>query len=75
MSAYVLNFVGQTLISLTEQIRGKYPDAPIVYAGGVMSNRILKQRLSAFEDTYFAEPVFSADNAAGIALLTRKNNQ
>ena len=74
VSAYVLNFVGQTLVALTEQIREKYPDAPIVYAGGVMSNGILKQRLSAFEDTYFAEPAFSADNAAGIALLTRKNN-
>ena len=75
VSAYVLDFVGQTLVALTEQIRGKYPEIPIVYAGGVMSNKILKSKLSAFEKTYFSEPDFSADNAAGIALLTRKNNQ
>jgi N6-L-threonylcarbamoyladenine synthase len=73
VSAYVLNFVGQTLVALTEQIRERYPDISIVYAGGVMSNKILKAKLSKFENTYFAQPVFSSDNAAGIALLTRKN--
>lgn len=75
VSAYVLDFVAQTLIAITEQIREKYPDIPIVYAGGVMSNKALQSKLSAFNKTYFAEPAFSADNAAGIALLTRKNNQ
>lgn len=73
VSAYVLNFVGATLVKITENIREKYPNIPIVYAGGVMSNKKLKQMLSAFENTYFAEPAFSADNAAGIALLARRN--
>ena len=72
VSAYVLNFVAQTLVALTEQIREKYPDIPIVYAGGVMSNKFLKSKLSAFDNTYFAEPQFSADNAAGIAILTQR---
>ena len=72
VSAYVLNFVAQTLVALTEQIREKYPEIPIVYAGGVMSNKFLKSKLSAFDKTYFAEPQFSADNAAGIAILTQR---
>ena len=72
VSAYVLNFVAQTLVALTEQIREKYPEIPIVYAGGVMSNKFLKSKLSAFDNTYFAEPQFSADNAAGIAILTQR---
>ncbi|MBR2381372.1 MAG: peptidase M22 [Clostridia bacterium] len=72
VSAYVLNFVAETLIALTKQIREKYPDISIVYAGGVMSNKLLKSKLSHFENTYFAEPQFSADNAAGIALLTQR---
>ena len=72
VSAYVLNFVAETLIALTKQIREEYPDIPIVYAGGVMSNKLLKSKLSRFENTYFAEPKFSADNAAGIALLTQR---
>lgn len=75
VSAYVLDFIAKTLVALTEQIRDKYPNIPIVYAGGVMSNKFLQSKLSAFEKTFFAEPVFSADNAAGIALLTRNNNK
>ena len=75
MSAYVLNFVSETLVALTKQIREKYPEIPIVYAGGVMSNKLLKSKLSAFDKTYFAEPQFSADNAAGVAILTQRKNK
>jgi N6-L-threonylcarbamoyladenine synthase len=75
VAAYVLNFISETLIAITKQIREKYPDIPIVYAGGVMSNKLLKANLSQFDKTYFAEPSFSADNAAGIALLARKNHK
>ena len=75
VAAYVLNFVSETLIKLTENIREAYPSIPIVYAGGVMSNKILQSKLSKFADTYFATPEFSADNAAGIALLARKSHQ
>lgn len=70
-SACVLDFVGRTLAKMTELIREDYPGIPILYAGGVMSNKILQNTLSRFDDTYFSEPEFSADNAAGIALLTR----
>ena len=75
VSAYVLNFVGETLFKLTEDIRNEYPNIPILYAGGVMSNKYLQNKLSQFNDTYFATPEFSADNAAGIALLTYKSNK
>ena len=75
VSSYVLNFVAETLLALTEQIRAKYPDIPIVYAGGVMSNKMLKSKLSALEKTYFAEPDFSADNAAGIAILAQRKHK
>lgn len=75
VAAYVLNFVSETLIKLTENIREAYPSIPILYAGGVMSNKILQSKLSKFADTYFATPDFSADNAAGIALLARKSHQ
>lgn len=75
VSAYVLNFVGETLFKLTENIRNEYPNIPILYAGGVMSNKHLQSKLSQFNDTYFATPEFSADNAAGIALLVYKSNK
>ena len=72
VSAYVLDFVGKTLTKLTKDIREAYPDIPIIYAGGVMSNKILQNTLSAFDNTYYATPEFSADNAAGVAILAQK---
>lgn len=54
---------------MTDAIFEKYGSMPVVYAGGVMSNKIIK---NSFEEKYnavFAEPVFSSDNAAGIAYL------
>ena len=47
-------------------------NTPVLYAGGVMSNRYLQARLRNACDASFAEPAFSADNAAGIALLCRE---
>ncbi|MBQ9783946.1 MAG: peptidase M22 [Clostridia bacterium] len=72
VSAYVFSFVGETLRAMTAAIDEKYPDLPVLYAGGVMSNRRIQAMLGARADTYFAEPQFSADNAAGTALLCRR---
>ena len=72
VSAYVLSFIGETLRAMTAGVDARYGTIPVVYAGGVMSNRILQGMLATRADTYFAEPQFSADNAAGIALLTRR---
>ena len=74
VSKYVLNFVSETLLKLTCDIREEYHNIPIVYAGGVMSNKYLQTKLSRFTNTYFATPEFSTDNAAGVALLTFKSD-
>ena len=74
VSAFVLDFIGATLEKVTNNLREKYPKHKIIYAGGVMSNLIIKNRLkNCFDNVYFATPEFSSDNAAGIALLTREN--
>lgn len=72
VSAAVFDFIGRTLDSLTENLTVKYGELPIVYSGGVMSNSIIKNMLRVRKNTFFAEPVFSSDNAAGIALLCRR---
>jgi N6-L-threonylcarbamoyladenine synthase len=73
VAAYTLDFIGQTLAELSAEVRRRYPDIPMVYAGGVMSNRRIQAMLGKrFSNTYFSEPAFSADNAAGIALLCRR---
>jgi len=68
-AAYVLDFVAETLAQMTADVRRAYPDLPVIYGGGVMSCSIIKKRLAG-DGVYFAEPRFSSDNAAGIALLT-----
>ncbi len=72
VSAYVFYFVGKTLQAMTAAFDARFSGLPILYAGGVMSNLTLQKMLGARPNTYFAEPAFSADNAAGIALLCRK---
>lgn len=71
-AAFVFDFIGRSLEKMCGDIIAKYGNMPIVFAGGVMSNRLMRARLSASLDAYFSEPEFSADNAAGIALLCRK---
>lgn len=72
VAAFTLQFIGDTLVAMTGELDARITSLPIVYAGGVMSNRYLQARLGDRKNTYFAEPQFSADNAAGIALLCRK---
>ncbi len=73
VASYVLSFIGKTLEKLTENIRKTYGNIKILFAGGVMSNRIIRECLTdKFGDVYFASPEFSTDNACGVALLARK---
>jgi len=69
-AAWVLDFIGRTLIALTDNaLAGQ--KLPVLYAGGVMSNSIIKDMIRRTGvDARFAEPKFSSDNAAGCALLT-----
>lgn len=71
-AAFVFDFICKTLIKMTEDAISKYGESPVLYAGGVMSNRLMRGELSKRFDASFAEPAFSADNAAGIALLCRR---
>ncbi len=69
VSAYVFDFIGKTLYKMSENFRAEYSNLPLLFAGGVMSNGKIKAKLARLPDTYFSEPQFSADNAAGIALM------
>lgn len=73
-AAYVLRFISDTLFSMAKHVRTLYPALSLVFSGGVMSNRMIAAELTSKlgHDVYFAAPAFSADNAAGVALLCRK---
>lgn len=74
VAAAVFDFVGRTMLELTKTIRSTRGDIPVLYAGGVMSNSIIKNMLGSEKNVFFAEPVFASDNAAGVALLCRKKH-
>ena len=76
VAAFVLNFIAETLARMTVWGRERYPDIPVLFAGGVMSNRLIAENITnRFENVCFSTPAFSADNAAGIALLCRAKYQ
>ncbi len=70
ISAYCLKYIENTLSGMTDKLLKKYGRLPLLYAGGVMSNSIIRKSYESKYSAYFAEPEFSADNAAGIAYLT-----
>ncbi len=72
VAAFVFDFLCRTISEMTRQILEKHGEMPVLFAGGVMSNKLMRAELGAKYEAYFAEPEFSADNAAGVALLCRK---
>lgn len=70
-AAFVFEYIGNSIISMCDNFLASYGDMPFVFAGGVMCNSIIKAKLKEKFDARFAEPMLSADNAVGIAELTR----
>ncbi len=70
-AAFVFDFLCRNIIEMTNQLKEKYGEMPVLFSGGVMSNKLMRTELSRCCEAYFAEPEYSADNAAGVALLCR----
>lgn len=67
---YCIDFIAKTVEKMTGFAVSEYGGLPLVYAGGVMSNTIIRNRIQGKFNASFAAPEFSCDNAAGIAYLT-----
>lgn len=65
---YCLRAVEAAVSAMTEAALLKTGDIPVIYAGGVMSNKLIRSVLEERFGAYFAEPQFSCDNAAGTAV-------
>ena len=50
---FLLSYIVDTVSTMTEFALEKYGDLPIVYAGGVMSNKFIKNRIIEKFDSYF----------------------
>ena len=69
VAAFCMASVLAAISGMANVLKEQFGDLPMVFAGGVMSNAFLRKQLSAAFNGSFAPPAFSADNAAGIALL------
>lgn len=67
-----LMFIAMSLEGMCNGIISQYGHMPILFAGGVMSNSIIRQYLSERFDCIFAKPEFSTDNACGTSVLAYK---
>jgi N6-L-threonylcarbamoyladenine synthase len=66
---FCLDFIGETIIAMTLAAKDKCGDLPLVFAGGVMSDSIIRRSVTErFNGASFAAPEFSCDNAAGVAI-------
>lgn len=70
---FLLTYIADTLSKMVKNIFSEYGELPLVFAGGVMSNSIIREIITSRFSAFFAEPEFSCDNAAGIAVLTKLN--
>ena len=71
VARFCLDSVAAALDGMTRNLLTQYGDMPLVYAGGVMSNSLLRAQFSQTYSGHFAPPAYSADNAVGIASLCR----
>lgn len=69
VAAYCLAFIEETLAEMTDFVLNKYGKLPLLFAGGVMSNSIIRERMENEFECSFASPEFSSDNGAGAAYL------
>ncbi len=70
VARFCLLSIESAVVHMTERLLAQHGDLPVVYAGGVMSNTLLRAALKERFNGIFAPPAYSADNAAGIAVLT-----
>lgn len=69
VAALCLQYVEETLASMCSGLLQQYGELPVLFAGGVMSDQIIREQLSGRFNARFALPEFSTDNAAGTAFL------
>jgi N6-L-threonylcarbamoyladenine synthase len=66
---FTLRSIAELLSIVLERAVVRFPGRPILCAGGVMSNAMIRSLLESRFGAVFAKPEYSSDNAAGIAYL------
>lgn len=70
IALFCIKYVEAALCGMTEAVLAEKGKLPLLYAGGVMSNGIIRSTIEKNYGGIFAKPEFSSDNAVGIAILS-----
>lgn len=68
---YALSYAAETLCTMTLKIKEQYGHLPIIFSGGVMADKIIKDKILTVANADFASIELSGDNSVGIALLAK----
>ena len=68
-AAYALRCLIGAIVEVTKNALKQYPDCQVVFAGGVASNALLREKCAALP-AVFCPARYSTDNALGTAVLT-----
>lgn len=72
---FVIKSILEVLCKAIDKATKLYPGLPVLCAGGVMSNALIRSQIQDRFDAVFAKPEYSSDNAAGIAFLASMSYQ
>jgi len=70
---FTLDAIACSIEAMLGTVPEKYRGLPLVFAGGVMGSRVLRERFGALENAYFASGELSGDNAVGTAMLAARS--
>lgn len=75
ISRFVLETIIAAVVRATQNARKAYPGLSVLCAGGVSSNRLLREKMQKAAGALFALPEYSTDNAMGVAILAWRLHQ
>jgi N6-L-threonylcarbamoyladenine synthase len=75
IAAFCLAYVGKTIEKMAQSAKERYGNLPMIFAGGVSSDSIIRKNITEKFGACFAQPDYSCDNAAGTALLAYKRGK
>lgn len=70
VALFTITYICKTLEKTVLNLKKEFGDIPLVFAGGVMSNTIIRNVLTEKYGVFFASKELSSDNAVGIAVMT-----
>ena len=74
VARFCIDTVGAIVAQMAQNAQRDFPGLPLIFSGGVMSNSLIREKITKEYNGIFAEPEFSADNAAGTSILTAVRN-